>query len=141
MDEQTEILLKKINKGIVVNRIILLLVLVVSGAALGFSIVTNIKFNTFIEEVTPAVENISRIDVEEFNATLSTVNRLVDTFKIDETLEMLSNVDFEAFNDVVGNIDVDELNTTLDHMNESYEAIKDVTENLKPLLSFFGGKQ
>lgn len=141
MDERTEALLKKINRGILVNRIFLVLTMLIASAALVFSIITNIKFDTFIEQVTPAIENLTNIDIDGLNDTLHTVNKLVDTFKIDETLEMLSKIDFNAFNNVVSNIDVNELNTTLDHMNESYVAIKEVTEKLKPLLSFFGGKQ
>lgn len=140
-NNEIEVMLKKLNKGIVFNRVISFVLLACVIATLTVSYITNVKFNTFIETATPAIENLSRIDVDEFNATITTVNKVVDVFKVDELMDTLSKIDFNAFNNVVTNLDVDELNTTLDHMNESYLAIKDVTDKLKPLLQFFGGKQ
>ena len=137
MDENTKLLMS-IKKGIVVNRIIGIVGCVFAIATFVVMVIVGMKVNEFVKEVSPAIEALSQIDVDEFNATLKTVNQAVDLLKIDEIMNTLNGIDFEGFNEIINNIDIDKFNDTMNNLNSAYEQIQEITEKMKPITSFFG---
>lgn len=135
---ETEKMLKKIRNGQIANRIILIFVLLFTIGNFAFLGVMGIRIKKFTEMIEPAVEVINQLDVEEFNKTITTLNNAIDVFKINEVLDVLSQVDFSSFTDVMSNIDVDKLNSTLEKIDGAAEFMENVGNNMKNFLAQFG---
>ncbi|MCR4648451.1 MAG: hypothetical protein K5776_05160 [Lachnospiraceae bacterium] len=137
MDENTK-LLKKIHTGQIVNRVFLIVGFVLLMINLGSSIFIGIKIKQFTTTIEPAIDVITKIDPEEVNKTLTTLNSAIDVFKINETLDALGKIDFQGFQDVVSGIDVDKLNKTLENINDATQFMKRIGEGMNDFLSQFG---
>lgn len=134
----TEKMLKKIRNGQIANRIILIFVLVFTIGNFVLLGVAGIRINQFKEMLEPAVKVINELDVEEFNKTITTLNNAIDVFKINEVLNVLSEVDFSAFTNVMSNIDVEKLNSTLEKIDGAAEFLEGVGNNIKSFMAQFG---
>lgn len=138
MNENVE---KKINKmyiGQIANRILLIVLLILSIVNIVCLASISSKIKNFTETIQPAVETLSKLDVDEMNKTLTTMNKTVDVFKINDVLDTLSAVDFDEFSDVISSIDVDKLNSTLDSINKATGFLREAGDNLKKFMSKFG---
>lgn len=138
MNENVE---KKINKmyiGQIANRILLIVLLILSIVNIVCLASISSKIKNFTETIQPAVETLSKLDVDEMNKTLTTINKTVDVFKINDVLDTLSAVDFDEFSDVISSIDVDKLNSTLDSINKATGFLREAGDNLKKFMSKFG---
>lgn len=134
----TEKMLKKIRNGQIANRIILIFVLVFTIGNFVLLGVAGIRINQFKEMLEPAVKVINELDVEEFNKTITTLNNAIDVFKINEVLNVLSEVDFSAFTNVMSNIDVEKLNSTLEKIDGAAEFLEGVGNGIMSFMSQFG---
>lgn len=137
MDENTK-LLKKLRIGQWVNRIILILVLFVMIGNVVTTVIVGVRIKQFTVMIQPAVDAINAIDVEELNKTLVTINKSIDVFKIDETLDALSKLDFEGFSEVINGIDVEKLNSTLGKIDDATQFMKRIGEGMNNFLNQFG---
>lgn len=137
MDENTK-LLKKLRIGQWVNRIILILVLFVMIGNIVTTVIVGVRIKQFTVMIQPAVDAINAIDVEELNKTLVTINKSIDVFKIDETLDALSKLDFEGFSEVINGIDVEKLNSTLGKIDDATQFMKRIGEGMNNFLNQFG---
>ncbi len=137
MDENTK-LLKKLHIGQWVNRIIMILVLFVMIGNIVTTVIVGVRIKQFTVMIQPAVDAINAIDVEELNKTLVTINKSIDVFKIDETLDALSKLDFEGFSEVINGIDVEKLNSTLGKIDDATQFMKRIGEGMNNFLNQFG---
>lgn len=134
----TEKMLKKIRNGQIANRIILIVVLLFTIGNFALLGVVGIRIKQFEKTIEPAVNVINQLNVEEFNKTITTLNNAIDVFKINDVLNVLSEVDFSAFTDVMSNIDVDKLNSTLEKIDGAAEFLEGVGNNIKSFMAQFG---
>ncbi|MCR4930087.1 MAG: hypothetical protein K5988_08855 [Lachnospiraceae bacterium] len=130
--------LKKLYIGQIVNRILLILGMIILIANLVGTIIMAVEIKRFTVMIEPAIEAINAIDVEELNKTLVTINNAVDVFKIDESLEAISKLDFEGFSKVINGIDVDKLNSTLEKIDEASNFMKRIGDGMNTFLNQFG---
>jgi len=137
MDENSK-KIKSMYIGQIINRIILILVFFVLIANVAATAYMGIQINRFTQMVEPAITALSELDVEELNNTLTTINDVVDVFKVDETLEELSKIDFQGFQDVISGIDVEKLNSTLTKIDEASKFLKKIGDGVNKMLSQFG---
>lgn len=134
----TEKMLKKIRNGQIANRVLLIVVLVFTIGDFALLGVVGIRIKQFSNMIEPAVNVINQLDIEEFNKTITTLNNAIDVFKINEVLEVLSQVDFSAFTQVMSNIDVDKLNSTLEKIDGAAEFLEGVGNGIMSFMSQFG---
>lgn len=134
----TEKMLKKIRNGQIANRVLLIVVLVFTIGNFALLGVVGIRIKQFSNMIEPAVNVINQLDIEEFNKTITTLNNAIDVFKINEVLEVLSQVDFSAFTQVMSNIDVDKLNSTLEKIDGAAEFLEGVGNGILSFMSQFG---
>lgn len=134
----TEKMLKKIRNGQIANRVFLIVVLVFTIGNFALLGVVGIRIKQFSNMIEPAVNVINQLDIEEFNKTITTLNNAIDVFKINEVLEVLSQVDFSAFTQVMSNIDVDKLNSTLEKIDGAAEFLEGVGNGIMSFMSQFG---
>lgn len=134
----TEKMLKKIRNGQIANRVLLIVVLVFTIGNFALLGVVGIRIKQFSNMIEPAVNVINQLDIEEFNKTITTLNNAIDVFKINEVLEVLSQVDFSAFTQVMSNIDVDKLNSTLEKIDGAAEFLEGVGNGIMSFMSQFG---
>lgn len=137
MDDNVKTL-KKLYTGQIVNRILLILGMIILIANLVGTIIMAVEIKRFTVMIEPAIEAINAIDVEELNKTLVTINNAVDVFKIDESLEAISKLDFEGFSKVINGIDVDKLNSTLEKIDEASNFMKRIGDGMNTFLNQFG---
>ncbi len=137
MDETSK-RIKKMYVGQIINRIILIIVFLLLIVNLGATAFVGFQIKKFNDTIAPAVEVITKLDVEELNKTLTTLNQAVEVFKIDETLETLSKIDFQGFNDVISGIDVDKLNSTLEKIDDASQFMKRMGDGMRDFLNQFG---
>lgn len=138
MNENVEKKINKMYKGQIANRILLIVLLILSIVNIVCLASISSKIKNFTETIQPAVETLSKLDVDEMNKTLTTINKTVDVFKINDVLDTLSAVDFDEFSDVISSIDVDKLNSTLDSINKATGFLREAGDNLKKFMSKFG---
>ena len=137
MNENTK-LLKKLHAGQIVNRVFLIIVFLLLIGNLIAVIYMGVQLKTFVDMVEPAITMLSKLDVDELNKTLYTLNNAVDVFKIDEALEAIGKIDFDGFSRVVSGIDVDKLNKTLEKIDDATQFMKRIGDGMNNFLNQFG---
>jgi len=123
-----DMIVKKLKKEMVINRIISCVNLVMTTAILVLAIVAFMKVSDFIKELEPVVEELSKIDIEALNESLNNFNNLIETFNIDDLMDTINSIDFEAINEVLEAIDVKELTETLENINEGADRLDQISE-------------
>ena len=137
MDENTK-LLKKLHAGQIVTSVFLIIVFLLLIGNLIAVIYMGVQLKTFVDMVEPAITMLSKLDVDELNKTLYTLNNAVDVFKIDEALEAIGKIDFDGFSRVVSGIDVDKLNKTLEKIDDATQFMKRIGDGMNNFLNQFG---
>ena len=94
----------------------------------------------YIEEMRPAMEQLTRLDVQELNGTLVKMNAVVeevdwqmlndsiasvDWQKVSEQLEAF---DIEALNEAIAGLDTKELTNALETMNNAVDKLRKISE-------------
>ena len=138
MNEKDSKRLKSIFIGQIIDRVILILVFFLLIGNLVGTIYLGIQIKNFANMLEPALEVINEIDVEGLNKTISTLNNVVDVFKINETLEAINKLDFDGFSKVINGIDVDKLNTTLEKIDDATQFMKRIGDGMNNFLNQFG---
>ena len=101
----------------------------------GFLIVT--KAQSSVAEITPVVEELEQLDVEEFNRTAANVNATLESVDWEKLSVTLSELDVEALNDAIADLDTEELSEALKNLNDAADTIEGLNEKLEPLTSMF----
>ena len=138
MNEKDSKRLKSIFIGQIIDRVILILVFFLLIGNLVGTIYLGIQIKNFANMLEPALEVINEIDVEGLNKTISTLNNVVDVFKINETLEAINKLDFDGFSKVINGRDIDKLNTTLEKIDDATQFMKRIGDGMNNFLNQFG---
>lgn len=138
MNENIEKKINKMYRGQIANRILLIVILILSIGNIAFLGSVSSKIKQFTETIQPAVDTLSKLNVDEMNKTLTTINKTVDVFKINDVLDTLSKVNFDEFSNVISSIDVDKLNTTLDSINKATGFLRETGDTLKAFMNKLG---
>ena len=138
MNEKDSKRLKSIFIGQIIDRVILILVFFLLIGNLVGTIYLGIQIKNFANMLEPALEVINEIDVEGLNKTISTLNNVVDVFKINETLDAIGKLDFDGFSKVLNGIDVDKLNSTLEKIDDATQFMKRIGDGMNTFLNQFG---
>ena len=129
MDQNSmDILLKKLKKEMLINRIISCVTLVMTTVILVLVIIAFVELNNFLTMVEPVVEELSKIDMEALNESLNNFNNIIETFNVDELMDTINSIDFEGINEVLNGLDVEELTETLENINEGADRLDEISE-------------
>ena len=138
MDEKDSKRIKSIFVGQIIDRVILVLVFFLLLGNLIATAYMGKQIKNFTKMIEPAINVISMIDAEELNKTLTTLNSAIDVFKINETLDIISKIDFSGFQEVIQGIDVDKLNNTLDKIDDATKFMQRIGDGMNKFLNQFG---
>ncbi|MBQ8246211.1 MAG: hypothetical protein IJZ42_03695 [Lachnospiraceae bacterium] len=137
-----EIMMKKMKKDIVINRVFSIITMVMTLAILILVIIGFVRVNNFLTEAEVVIEELSKIDMEALNESLENFNDIMETFHFDEIKEKLDSINFDGINQILEGLDVDELTETLENINEGADRLDQVTEWFQNSpFNIFGGSQ
>lgn len=132
-------ILTQLRKELRITRIfcgissILTLLLLVGG------FVVTTKAQDYAAEITPVVQKLSELDVEEFNQTMANVNASLQSVDWEQVAASLESLDVEAINAAIEDLDTAELTEALTNLNEASDTMKSFGEKWKSFASMFGG--
>lgn len=101
----------------------------------GILVVT--KAQAYVAEIAPVVEELSQLDVEEFNRTLANINTTLTAVDWEKLSVSLSVLDVEALNAAIADLDTAELTEALEHLNAAADTMEDLSGKLEPIMSMF----
>lgn len=142
--EQNEIL-EKLRKELRMTRIfciissVITFLLLVGGCV---AVVTAYgyvgKVQEYVVEVTPTIQKLSKLDVEEFNRTMTNVNQSLKAVDWEQVATSLEALDVDALNAAIENLDTEELTEALKNLNDASAALRAVGDKLGSWTSVFG---
>lgn len=129
--------MKKLFRELRITRILstvsslLAVLLLVGGGYLFFTI------RDIMREARPAIEKISEVDMEDFNATLAHINETLETVDFEPVVQAIEELDVEGLNSAINSLDMEEFSEALRNMNDAAEAFKKLSQSFESLTSFF----
>ncbi len=87
----------------------------------------------------PAIEKLSDVDVESLNETLDNVNASLESVDWEQVADVLGELDVDALNSAIEDLDTEELTEALQNLNDTVDKIKEVSEKMSSFGSMFGG--
>ena len=132
-------MLTQLRKELRITRIfcgissILTLVLLIGG----FFVATKVR--DYAAEITPVVQKLSKLDVDEFNLTMENVNASLQAIDWEQVAASLESLDVEAINAAIDELDTAELTEALKNLNEASDTMKSFGDKWKSFTSMFGG--
>ncbi len=91
----------------------------------------------------PVVEKVSQLDVESLNETLGKVNVSLETVDWEQVAEALGELDVDAINSAIEHLDTEELSESLKNLNDAVETVREIgellSEKMKSLSILLGG--
>lgn len=138
-------ILEKLRKELRTTRIfcaissILTLLLLVGGC---FAVVIvqdyAVKVQEYATEVTPVIQKLSKLDVEEFNRTMTNVNHSLQAVDWEQVATSLEALDVDALNGAIEKLDTEELTEALKNLNDASDALRAVGDKMGSWTSMFG---
>ena len=125
----------KLNLSIVINFITLACCLVM----LIIGLVAFAKVKKIVTDVKPMFDTLQSIDIANLQETFSDLGDTVGSVDWQRVSDVFNNFDIEGIQEVFDKLDVDQLNTTLQNVDEATQTMQDIGDKLKPLIEFFGG--
>lgn len=95
------------------------------------------KAQAYVTEITPVVEELSKLDAEEFNKTLANVNATLTSVDWEKLSVSLSALDVEALNAAIADLDTAELTEALENLNAAADTMEELSEKLESVTSVF----
>lgn len=96
------------------------------------------KVQEYAVEVTPVMQKLAKLDVEEFNFTLENVNATLQSIDWEEVSASLEALDVDALNEAIENLDTEELTEALKNLNDASDKLKAIGDKLASFASLFG---
>lgn len=96
------------------------------------------KVQAYAEEVTPVIQELAKLDVEEFNLTMENVNTSLQSIDWEQVAVSLESLDVDAINEAIENLDTEELTEALKNVNDASDKLKAVGEKMSSWTSLFG---
>lgn len=97
------------------------------------------KVQKLAEICEPAIEKISDVDVESLNETLDNVNASLESVDWEQVADVLGELDVDALNSAIEGLDTEELTEALQNLNDTVDKIKEVSDKMSSFGSMFGG--
>lgn len=135
-----DVMLKKMRKGMIVNRVFSIITMVMTLAILILVIVSFVRIDKFLDKAEPVIEELAKIDMEELNESLENFNNIMETLNFDGIKETLDSINFDGINQILEGLDISELTETLDHINEGADRLDQLNEWFQDSpFNIFGG--
>lgn len=142
--EQNDVL-EKLRKELRMTRIfciissVITLLLLVGGCV---AVVTAYGYveqvQQYAVEITPTIQELSKLDVEEFNRTMTNVNNSLQSVDWEQVAASLESLDVDALNAAIENLDTEELTEALKNLNDASDALRTVGDKMGSWTSMFG---
>lgn len=155
MNNEMEVLIKKLRKELLVTRIFtgvlsLIMIAVLVGGFLLYKEVsgylsemqaemnaTMAEVEGYMEDILPVVDKFEQMDIEALNKTLDTMTGAMVGVDWKQVSEQLNGLDMEALNKVIDNLDTRELSVSLKNLNDVVEKLQNITDGMKSFFSKF----
>ena len=135
-----DIMMKKLRRGMIVNRVFSIITMLMTLAVLILVIVAFVRIDKFLDEAEPVIEELSKIDMEELNESLENFNNVMETLNFDGIKETLDSMNFEGINDIMEGLDINELTETLENINEGADRLDQLNDWFQDSpFNIFGG--
>ncbi len=135
-----DIMMKKLRRGMIVNRVFSIITMLMTLAVLILVIVAFVRIDKFLDEAEPVIEELSKIDMEELNESLENFNNVMETLNFDGIKETLDSINFEGINDIMEGLDINELTETLENINEGADRLDQLNDWFQDSpFNIFGG--
>ena len=116
--------IKRFRQELLFSRIVGIFSLLTTFGLLVCGILLYNKFQRLSEETEYIIENVSEIEMDDFNLSLITINKLIEN--VNNVLESVdwiavsdkvTQLDVEALNNAIGGLDVEAINKTIDSLD------------------------
>ncbi len=122
----TELLLKKLRKDMIINRVISILSLAVATVILVLCIILFVRIQNFMTMAEPIIEQLQFLDVEALNTTLQHINNMVDTLHLEELRQAIEDLNLEEWGETLREIDMEKLQEVLENINEGADRLEEI---------------
>lgn len=135
-----DMMLKKIRRGMIVNRVFSIITMLMTLAVLILVIVAFVRIDKFLDQAEPVIEELSKIDMEELNESLENFNNIMETLNFDGIKETLDSINFDGINEILEGLDINELTETLENINEGADRLDQLNDWFEDSpFNIFGG--
>ena len=135
MDSVTRQLMKELK----FTRIICMILSVLTLCLLAGGLFLYGKVRKLAEICEPVVEQVSQLNVESLNKTLEHVNVSMETVDWQQVSDVLGELDVDALNSAIEGLDTEEISKSLKNLNDAADRIREVSENLSSLAQWLVG--
>lgn len=145
---------KKLRQELLFSRIVSIFSVITTLGLLICGILLYNKYQGLSEETQYIIESVSEIELEEFNLSLVTINKLMENVNnvlesVDwvEVSKKVTQLDVEAINETIDSLDVDALNKAIEgldteelsvavkNLNATVDKVKEISETLSKVKS------
>ncbi|MBO5337282.1 MAG: hypothetical protein J6A94_09175 [Lachnospiraceae bacterium] len=134
----TEAVLEKLQRGILINRIITLITCFCMMGILAGGFVAYRTVSGYVEQLEPVVEEISAVDFKAINDAVGMLEETVGAVDWIQIAAQLEQLDVDAINEAIAGLDTEELSEALENINEAAETLEKYSATLKSFTSKFG---
>lgn len=133
--------MKSLKRSLRVNRVINIISSLLSLTVFIVLVIVIGKVDSFREELTPAIDKISEIDVQQVNAAIENFNAMMEEFDMEEINAKFESVDLEAIGEIVESINPEELEKTLNNISSVSERLKTISDKISRLFGASGTEE
>lgn len=133
--------MKSLKRSLRVNRVINIISSLLSLTVFIVLVIVIGKVDSFREELTPAIDKISEIDVQQVNAAIENFNVMMEEFDMEEINAKFESVDLEAIGEIVESINPEELEKTLNNISSVSERLKTISDKISRLFGASGTEE
>ncbi len=173
--EVSEKLIKKLQRDLLVTRIFsmissVLMIVILTGGFYMFQTVQTYaqqvdgyvtEIITYAENMEPAVNQLSKVDIEGLNATMDqmkvafaevdferlaqqideldveAINAKVAALDVDALNDKINALDIDGINETIASLDTAELSEAMTNLNDAAEKVREVSDKLKQVAAIF----
>ena len=136
--------IKKLRQDLLFSRIVSVISLFTTLGLLICGILLFNKFRALSEETEYIIESVSEIEMEDFNLSLITMNKLMENVNgvlesVDwvEVSKKVTQLDVDALNRAIDGLDTGEISEAVKNLNVAVEKVKELSETLGKVKSLF----
>ena len=145
---------KKLRRELLFSRIVSIFSVITTLGLLICGILLYNKYQGLSEETQYIIESVSEIELEDFNLSLVTINKLmenvnnvlesVDWVEVSKQItqldveainETIDSLDVEALNKAIEGLDTEELSVAVKNLNATVDKVKEISETLSKVKS------
>ena len=148
--------IKKLRQDLIFSRIVGIFSLITTLGLLICGIFLYNKFQRLSEETEYIIESVSEIEMDDFNLSLVTINKLMDNVNnvlesvdwvevskkvtqldVEAINKTIDGLNVEALNDAIDGLDTKEISEAVKNLNATVEKVKEISETLSKVKSLF----